>query len=307
MTTPGLAAPARGVIVPDRIGALGLREPVPELRWVGIAFVAHALLLAALSLGWQWSKQPLAPADEMVPVEFVDIAEAPRVTEPPKPSIKAAPQETTAPPEPAPTPDTAPPKPDITPPVPTDAVPLPEKKPTPPEKPQPEKAKPEKAKPEKTKVEPKPDAKPLDMSTLSNLIDKALPKAKTKPLDTSSLAKSIAAAQPRNATIDPRAAATLAQAIKSQVAPCWNPPIGGADVRKMTVLIRADFGRDGRLIGVPSVVSQTGVSAGNGDYARAFAETARRAVLRCTPLKLPADMYDLWKSVVINFDPESMT
>ncbi len=263
------------------------QESPSEARAVGIALLAHVLLLAALSLGWQWSQHSLAPADEMVPVEFVDIADAPRVTEAPKPSIKAAPQETTAPAEPAP------PQPDTAPPTPTDAVPLPDKKPEPPEKPKPEKA--------------KPESKPLDMSTLSNLIDKALPKSKTKPLDTSSLAKSIAAAQPKNATIDPRAAATLAQAIKSQVAPCWNPPIGGADVRKMTVLIRADFGRDGRLIGVPSVVSQTGVTAGNGDYARAFAETARRAVLRCSPLKLPADMYDLWKSAIINFDPESMT
>ncbi len=251
------------------------------------AGAAHILLFAALSIGWQWSQTPLQPADEMVPVEFVDIADAPRVTEAPKPSIKAAPQETSAqkpaeetPPEPKPAP-------------PTDAVPLPEVKPEPPNP-----AKPEKAKPE---------AKPLDMSTLTNLIDKALPKAKVKPLDTSSLATQIAAATPKQATIDPRAAATLAQAIQSQVAPCWNPPIGGRDVRKMTVVIRADFGRDGAVIGTPSVVSQTGATSGNADYARAFAETARRAVLRCSPLKLPAKQYDLWKSVEINFDPESMT
>jgi hypothetical protein len=91
------------------------------------------------------------------------------------------------------------------------------------------------------------------------------------------------------------------------VAPCWNPPIGGADVRKMTVQIAADFTREGRLIGVPSVVSQTGVTAGNSDYARAFAETARRALLRCSPLKLPVELYESWKSAIIVFDPESMT
>lgn len=247
------------------------------------AGLAHLVLFAALSLGWQWSQQALPRADEMVAVEFVDIADAPRVTEAPKPSMEAAPQETTAP---APA-DAAAPEPEAVP----DAVP-------PPEKP--------KEAPKKAQAPPA-DAKPLDMSKLSNLIDKALPKARTKPLDTSKLATTIEAAAPKTAAIDPRAAATIAQAIRAQVAPCWNPPIGGADVRRMTVLIRADFTRDGRLIGVPSIVSQTGVTAGNADYSRAFAETARRALLRCSPLKLPVKQYDLWKSAEINFDPESMT
>ncbi|MFZ4689240.1 MAG: hypothetical protein ACOYLS_08375 [Polymorphobacter sp.] len=250
------------------------------------AGAAHILLFAALSIGWQWSQHDLAPAEEMIPVEFVDIADAPRVTEAPKLSIKAAPQETTAP---APV-DPGPPDP--APATPTDAIPLPDVKPEPPKKPT-----------EKSQAA----AKPLDMSKLSNLIDKALPKAKIKPLDTSDLASSIAAAQPKKATIDPRTAATLAQAIQAQVAPCWNPPIGGADVKKMTVVIRADYARDGRVVGQPSIVSQTGATAGNADYSRAFAETARRAVLRCSPLKLPSKLYDLWKSVEINFDPESMT
>jgi outer membrane biosynthesis protein TonB len=250
------------------------------------AGILHIALLAALSIGWQLQQAPLPPAEEMIPVDFIDIADMPRVTEAPKPSMKAAPQESTAPAPPTP----APPAPTVA----DDAIPLPDSKPEPkPEKPAPAKA--------------KTDAKPLDTSMLSNLIDKALPKAKVKPLDTSDLASKIAAATPKTARIDPRAAATLAQAIQAQVAPCWNPPIGGADVKKMTVVIRADYGRDGRVIGTPTVVSQTGVTAGNNDYARAFAETARRAVQRCSPLTLPPKLYDLWKSALINFDPESMT
>ena len=255
------------------------------------AGAAHILLFAALSIGWQWSQKPLAMADEMIPVEFVDLADAPRVVEKPKPSMEAAPQETSAP-EPVEA------KLEPAPPTPTEAIPLPDVKPEPEKKP---------VKPVKPAEKPKVDAKPMDMSSLANLIDKALPKAKVKPLDTSKLATSIEAATPKAAKIDPRAAATLAQAIQAQVAPCWNPPIGGADVKNMTVVIRADYGRDGRVIGQPGIVSQTGVTAGNADYSRAFAETARRAVLRCSPLKLPANMFDMWKSVEINFDPKSMT
>jgi hypothetical protein len=248
------------------------------------AGIAHIMLFAALSLGWEWSQQPLLPADEMIPIEFVDIANAPRIKEAPRQSMQAAPQENSAPAAPA---ATAPPEPDTVP----DGVPPLEKT---------------KEVPKKAEA-PLAEAKPLDMSKLSNLIDKALPKSRTRPLDVSKLATTIEAAAPKGATIDPRAAATIAQAIRAQVAPCWNPPIGGADVRRMTVLIRADFSRDGRLIGVPVIVSQTGVTIGNADYSRAFAETARRALLRCSPLKLPIKQYELWKSAEINFDPESMT
>ena len=75
----------------------------------------------------------------------------------------------------------------------------------------------------------------------------------------------------------------------------------------MTVVLRADFGKDGSVIGVPSLVTQTGKTAGNAGYSKAFADTAVRAVLRCSPLKLPPKLYDLWKSVEINFDPDQMT
>jgi outer membrane biosynthesis protein TonB len=245
-----------------------------EGRALALATLAHVALIAVASLGWHWTSRPLPPANEPIPIDFVDIADVPRTPDPPQPSLEAAPQESAPPPaiEPLPVPD----------------IPEPEPKPEP-------------------KPQPKPEPQPLDTATLSNLIDKALPKAKTKPLDTSSLAKTIAAAQPKNAKIDPRAAATLAQAIRAQVAPCWNPPIGGEDVRKMTVLIAADYNRDGSLAAAPRIVSQTGKTASNTDYARAFAETAVRAVQRCQPLKLPADLYSLWKSVEINFDPETMT
>jgi hypothetical protein len=237
-----------------------------ETRALALATLAHVALIVVASLGWQWTSRPLPQANEPIPVDFVDIADVPRIPTPPKPSAEAAPQDSAPPPA-------------------IDPIPL----------------------PDIAEPEPKPEPKPLDTATLSNLIDKALPKAKTKPLDTSSLAKTIEAAQPKNAKIDPRAAATLAQAIRAQVAPCWNPPIGGEDVRKMTVLIAAEYNRDGSLAAAPRIVSQTGKTAANADYARAFAETAVRAVLRCQPLKLPANLYSLWQSVEINFDPETMT
>ena len=265
--------------------------------------LAHLVLLAVLSLGLRSITPPL-PAEDPTPVDIVNLAGVPKITTPPKPSKAAAPVKTveaTAPdptppapnPEPAPAPDPAP--------VPKPEKPKPLPKVEPVEKPEP--PKPTKPKPEKAKPAPQL----LDAEALSNLLDKKLPKAKVKPLDTSALAKSIEKDLPKTARIDPRATATLIAAIRSQVAPCWNPPIGGADAKKMTVLLHLDINRDGSIAGRPGIVSQTGVTSGTADYARAFAETARRAVLRCSPLKLPTELYDQWKAVEINFDPSEMT
>jgi hypothetical protein len=257
-----------------------------ERNWLLAAGVAHVALIGVLSLAWQHSQRLLPAPTDAIPVELVTIADAPRVTAPPEPSIKAAPQDAAAaePADAAPAPE----------PVKADAVPPPEPAPPKPE-----------VKPQATPTKAPPS--PLDTSSLASMIDKALPRAPRKTLDTSKLAKELNVAAPRNATVDPRAAATLAQAIRAQVAPCWNPPIGGRDVRRMTVMVTVQYSRDGRVVGMPEVGRPTGMTAANADYARAFAETARRAVLRCQPLKLPAELYDLWASVEINFDPEEMT
>ncbi len=259
-----------------------------ERPWLLAAGLAHLLLFAGLSLAWLNSQPVMPAATDAVPVELVDISDAPRTPQPPRPSMEAAPQEPAAAPEAqieqAPEPE----------PVKADAVPPPE-----PTKPKPE------TKPKATPVRAPPS--PLDTSSLASLIDKALPKAERKPLDTSKLAKTLGNDAPKAATVDPRAAATLAQAIRAQVYPCWNPPMGGRDVRTMTVLVRVQYGRDGRVIGTPEVGRPTGITAANADYGRVFGDTARRAVLRCQPLKLPPELYDLWQSVEISFNPEDIT
>ena len=262
------------------------------------AGLAHILLFAALSLGWSMLKQP-PMIEEAIPVELVDIAPDTRVTEKPKPSKAAAPQETAAP---APQPDIA--KPGPTPPAPVpDAVPLPDPKPVETPKPDPKPVE-KPAKPKPIKAEPKPQR--LDTAELDSLIDKALPKAPKKVRDPDAFAKSIALSIPKSARLDARATASLAAAIRAQIAPCWNPPIGGAGVGKMTVLLGIQLGKDGSVLGRPTVLGQTG-GAGNAGYAKAFADTAVRAVLRCAPLKLPADQFEAWKAFELNFDPSEMT
>lgn len=256
-----------------------------------LAGTAHLALLAALSLSWAMTAKTLPTFEEMAPVEVVRIADIPKVTEAPEPSIDAAPQETVeaAAPEPEEA-EPAPPEPeaisDVPPP---DAKPLPRPKPAP-------------------KVEAvKPAPKKLDTQQLANMLDKDLPKAPRKPLDTSKFADTIEKALPKGARLDARASATLVQAIRAQIAPCWNPPLGGDDVRHMTVLLHIRFARNGSVVGVPEVLAQTSVSAGNAAYSKVFAESAKRAVIRCSPIKLPADLYEAWRDIEFNFDPSQMT
>ena len=265
------------------------------------AGIAHIALFAALSVGWAAMERPPL-IEEAVAVELVDIAAETRVAERPQESIAAAPQETAAPPPaevpPAPTPEPAP--------VP-DPVPLPDAKPPPPKPTLPKPTPPKPVPPKPAPAKPTPAPERLDLAELSNLIDKNLPKAPKKVRDPSDFAKAIALSIPKSAKLDGRATASLAAAIRAQIAPCWNPPIGGSDVRRMTVVLAIQLTRDGGVIGQPVVVSQTGATSGNAGFAKAFADTAVRAVLRCAPLKLPADMFDAWKAFELNFDPSEMT
>lgn len=279
-----------------------------ERNAILLAGAAHVALLLGLSLSWAMAQKDMPSFQEASPVEVVDVSELPTVTELPKPSMEAAPQEMVEEAAPEPTPEESVAEPEPTPapePKTISEVPPPDVKPKPIEKPKP----PAETKPKteaKTQAVKKADRK-LDAQELANLLDKDLPKAKRKPLDTSSLANSIEDALPKGVKLDARATASLAGAIRAQVAPCWNPPLGGADVRNMTVLLRIRFAKDGRVVGTPEVVSQTAVTAGNATYARVFAETAKRAVIRCSPLKLPADLYEAWREIEFNFDPSEMT
>ena len=258
----------------------------------------HLLLLLALSLGLARQLPPMLSEPDVTPVEFLNLADAPTVTEPPKPSMEAAPRDEGAP-VPAdlvapPTPPTpAPPEPNVKPvdTAPQDAIAEEVKKQAPP------KAAPVKA----------PAKQQFDAGSMAALIDKSKPDAPRKPRDTSQFAKSIEQAIPKQARLSAIQAATLEQAIRAQIAPCWNPPIGGADVAGMTAVLRIRLNRDGTVSTPPEFVSQTGASAGNQAYARAFVETARRAVLRCAPLELPDDLYSYWREFELNFDPRLMT
>jgi len=88
-------------------------------------------------------------------------------------------------------------------------------------------------------------------------------------------------------------------ALRNQIQACWNPP-AAVDAGNLRVSIRFKLDPSGMVEGAPSVTE----SSGN----RAADESARRAILICGQrgYNLPAEKYDAWRDVVVNFDPSEM-
>ncbi len=285
----------------------------------GIALVGHAALLAALSLGLLNSVRPKPPMHDPMDVMLVDKAAL--VSASPKPAPEA-PQAAEAPevgpvedaaPEPAPAPTPAPPQPKAAPPAPpkpapTPAKPAPATKPAP-AKPAPPKpaaaltapAKPAPAKPAPAKAastaEPKPEKGKPKATALGADFLKGIPAEKTAGKG----------AAPRAAVVDAQAMAGLIGLIRSQVKPCYTVPAGGTDAQTIVTRLRLRLKPDGSIAVAPEVLQQLGVTPANQPYARQMSEAASRAIQRCAPYKLPAELYEGgWNDFILRFDPRSM-
>lgn len=84
---------------------------------------------------------------------------------------------------------------------------------------------------------------------------------------------------------------------RDQVAGCWIPPHKADGV----VRLQFDLSRTGELVGNPQVLS-----SGKSPEDKAAAASAVRAVVRCAPYSLPAEKYETWKTVTLNFDLRDM-
>ena len=101
-----------------------------------------------------------------------------------------------------------------------------------------------------------------------------------------------------------RIAAQLSEAIKRQVSPCWKIQAGAKNAANMEVAIWMRFNQDGSLSAVPRI--QDRERLGNDPFFRAVAESALRALRdpSCVPIELPYKHYDMWREIVLNFDPK---
>lgn len=294
---------------------------------LGVATAGHVLLFGLLSVGFLATPNPLklnSPPMDVSLVDEIDLKSmAPQVsTQPPPPSVapEEGPTEDAAPaPAPEPTPAPAP-KPERTP-APPPPKPAPSKKDVPKAAPKPKPAPDKPAqKPKPTPPKPKPAAAaPAPPPQKAKAPPKASAPARAsgqgkadkpkgsllgkdflKGIDTESDAPRKPAPPPA-AAMGPAQKSALDAEIRRQVKPYWKAPTG-ADVEQLRTFVDVQLGRDGAIQGSPQIFDTTGVTPSNRAQVKLHQELAMRAIRLAAPFKLPADLYDGWKSLRISFD-----
>ena len=159
-------------------------------------------------------------------------------------------------------------------------------------------------KPVQPKPQPKTDTK-FDPSQIEKLLT-----SKEKPQQAPSTGKEVN----RTASIGaPNAAGpklsmsqrdAIGQILKDQLHACWSPPPGIDASTNLAPKFKMQLNSDGSLVAEPVLVS----SSGDVRF-QALADSARRAIKRCAPYKIPAQFmpfYDDWRDWNITFDPKDL-
>ena len=250
---------------------------------------------------------PLPPTRPDPPKDAEPPPEPPKRPEPPKPA--------SPPPEPPKRPE--PPKPPA------------EEAPSPPQRPRPEKAEetprpPERPRPVKTEEPPKPAFKPDEIakalaSEKADAKPESKPDSRPKPaFDPSAISKLIGTTKTAELSPKPPAqglpnhqAARMSVSLENGLNEwfrdsyknCWTLPPSNPTGENYVFDVRVSFNPDGSLSGRPVMLNPP-----HDPEWRAHADSVMRAVMRCNPLRIPAQYapyFEQWRSKTIHFDPSS--
>jgi outer membrane biosynthesis protein TonB len=272
--------------------------PYKELKALRIGIICSSLLHIAAALIFIFGLPHMAdresPEPDVIPVDIVNIADL-TVNENPKEEVQK--------PAPEPQPSTAaaatPPEQEA------EAVPLPDVKAEVEKKPELKKPKPRTPK-ATLMLKPTPPSR-FDANRLALLIDKKLEKNTAASKQQVTPEKPSENRQPVRSNLDrAQLSASLAGAIQAQIQPCWSIPAGAKEAEDLKVRIRIYLLPDGNLARPPEIVDRLRMNMPGQSFYRVAAESARRAVQRCAPLKLPPESYDIWNDIELNFDPGEM-
>ncbi len=111
--------------------------------------------------------------------------------------------------------------------------------------------------------------------------------------------------EPPRPSLDQRLTISEIDAIRRQIEACWNVPAGLRDAENLIVDIKVVMNPDA-TVKRAEIVDRSRV-VGEAYY-RAAAESALRAVLhpRCSPLRLPPQKYEQWKTFTLSFNPKEL-
>ena len=92
--------------------------------------------------------------------------------------------------------------------------------------------------------------------------------------------------------------------IRQHVSGCWSPPIGTAGADRLNVDIIVTLDRDGKVL-TAEVENKMRMTVDR--TFRVAAEEAIRTMFKCSPLPVPLEKYDQWKSFIFGFDPKFLS
>ncbi len=301
-----------------------------------ISAILHLGMIVLAVFGLPVLFQPDEPETQPLLVELVTVAEVTTSQAPPEPEPEPEPEpvkkvevEKKPPPKP-PEPVAAPAPPRPAPPEVKPAPPAPKPEPKPKELAELPKPAPKPA--PRPKPKPEPQAKPVDLSKapkprtkpvrpekrfsadrIAALLDK---RQKDKPPPVARAAETAAkAAAPAEPQPAPRLALSTDQpltmneidAIRFQIQQCWSVPAGARDAENLVVRIRIFLKPDGSLARPPEIIDGARMNLPGENFFRVAAESARRAVQKCSPLKnLPVTKYERWREITLTFNPKEM-
>ncbi len=259
---------------------------------VGVDVSLESQVAAGMKTGKKEEKKPLVekvaeakPIDDAVgkieekkPPVVTETAPAPqpKVEEKPVEKKPDPPKQVAEKPKEEPKPEEKKPEPAVDPIA--EAIKKEQKKPTPP-KPPVQAAKP----PEQQKIK----ERHYDQSQIAALIDKRDPSRQAATGETLNSNASLGLSKGKAGDNS----ATWGSMFRRQVENCWKKPYGGIEQERPEVAFNIRLKKDGTLEAMP-VPDGTPSTA----YARAYSESALRAIIECQPYNLPAQFFEEWKS-----------
>lgn len=283
-----------------------------------VSLAIHVLVLLFLIIGMPHINTRDFDAPPPVMIELAPIGDTAMTDKPPvKAPKKEEPKEELPPPkeEPVKQPPKSEPKKEEPKPEPKPVKePEPVQEPEPKEelpKPEPEPKREEKPKEEPKKEEPKKEEPaPKKEEDTSEAMDSLLKNlAETEAdveVDETAETDKDALPQPTpDAPLGDRVTMTELDALRYQLMQCWNIPAGAQGAEDLQIEVRIKVNSD-RTVQSVEIVDQGRYA--RDSFFRAAADSARRAVMNpsCSPLKLPPEKYDQWKTTIIVFDPRDM-
>ena len=154
------------------------------------------------------------------------------------------------------------------------------------EKKQPPKPQQQAAKPPEA-PKPKVVERHFDQTKIAELLDKRDPSRQAITGETLNSNASLGLSKGRASDNS----ATWGSMFRRQVETCWKKPYGGVEQERPEVAFNIRLTKEGKLEAMPKPEGTPSTT-----YARAYQESALRAIIACQPYNLPAQFFEEWKA-----------